>query len=388
MTCYRKGFLILLLAAVQYFSLFALPLFDAFPSLSRQLAHVVLADVPTPILQCDALAKQLGIARLYIKQDGMTGLIDSRGVRQFGGNKVRKLEFLIADALANGANTVITFGCVGSNHVVATASCAQQAGLSCVALLKPQPHSPVVERNLLLDKYYGAQMRHYPSVRERLQGCTQECMQVKNETGTDAYVIPTGGSNRIGACGFVNASFELKEQIAAGAIECPDVVYVATGSMGTYAGLILGMRLAGLDSELRAISVDSASVERMEEVAYRLTVSTNEYLHECDAEVPLFEWSRSDFRISGDFAGDGYGVATELADQATSLASEYAGVVLDPTYSSKAFSAVLGHAQQGLLAGKRVLFWNTFCAETPNVVGVVGRHDLADEFQHYFVGAH
>lgn len=173
-----------------------IPLFDHYPFLEKQISHVSLGSFPTPIIHVPSFSK---LSRVYVKCDNLSGLLTEKG-RLFGGNKVRKLEFLLSDALHKGATTMLTLGGTGSNHAVATSEYAHQLGLGCLALLYPQSKSFTVQRNLLLHSYYGTQLYDASE-------CTMEQLYQRNASEENVYVIPMGGSNTIGVLGFVNAAF-------------------------------------------------------------------------------------------------------------------------------------------------------------------------------------
>ena len=232
------------------------PLFDAFPQLRSKVSHVQLADLPTPIEVLPNFAQHLGFTHIYIKRDDLTGKILEGGSRLFGGNKIRKLEFLMADALFNGAQSVMTWGMSGSNHVVATAACADYLGLKCFAMLRAQHNSYTVRRNLALMNYYGAQLHMLTGKEIRDLASTYIFFKEKSDNGSYPYFIPTGGSTPVGVLGYVNAAFELKEQIKKGVMPEPDRIYVAAGTFGTIAGLLLGAKLAGLKSKIIGVGIE------------------------------------------------------------------------------------------------------------------------------------
>lgn len=207
------------------FDINSVPLFENFKELKDTVPYVQLANLPTPIDRCRNLEKVLKLDSIFIKRDDLTGSSDL-----YGGNKVRKLEFLLGDALKNGAKKIVTFGCVGTNHGLATACYANKLGIDCLLMLKHQPNSPVVRQNLLMDHYFNAKIEIFPNNQAR-----KIALDTLLATDKDSYFFPTGGSVSLGALGYVNAAFELKEQIQKGSMPKPDVIYLPIGSCGTAA---------------------------------------------------------------------------------------------------------------------------------------------------------
>jgi len=334
------------------------PLFQSFPKLANKLSHIDLGDLPTSVQRMESLGSTIGCTNLYIKRDDNTGKKMNGGIRLFGGNKIRKLEFLLAQALQLGSKTVMTIGGAGSNHALATAVCASALGLKRISILGPQENNVIVKRNLLLGKFYGADLQYFKRWRDCPAGIADLFFKVKEKDGVYPYYITVGGSSPLGAVGFVNAAFELKEQIQSGLLPEPDFIYVACGSMGTTAGLILGLKVAGLQSKVVAVRVgNSASVNKI----INLAKETSLLLHEYDATFPLLEIQEDDFIFEEDFLGSGYAQPTQEAIEAMRLMKNHHGITLDGTYSGKGFSALVGHARDNLLQEKVVLFWDTFC---------------------------
>lgn len=360
-------------------------LFRQFPALSQTIAHVSLGSLPTPITSCATLAKQLGIADLVIKRDDLTGKKIDENTILFGGNKVRKLEFLLGDALAKNAQGVMTFGCVGSNHALATAVYAQELGLQCTLLLLPQANSRIVQRNLLLDYQTDATMIFSPTNRLRALSAVYNFLMHKLEYGSFPYVIPTGGSCTLGILGYVNAAFELKEQIDAQVLETPDRIYVPVGSCGTYVGLLLGLKAAGIDTKLIGVSVEPGDQQAQLQKIKRLFEATNKLLHEADATFPLIPFDEQDVHILHDFAGAGYALFTQEGVDAINLLESTEGILLDGVYSGKAFAGLLCDVSAVNLSHEKILFWNTFCAdEFAAITSLISYRDLPNYFYPYF----
>jgi 1-aminocyclopropane-1-carboxylate deaminase/D-cysteine desulfhydrase-like pyridoxal-dependent ACC family enzyme len=337
----------------------ALPLlFSHYPVLKEKIPHIELGDFPTPVQQLKNLNTDL--CQLYIKRDDLSGTKLADGRHRYGGNKVRKLEFLLAQALVEGAKTVMTFGCAGSNHAVATSIYAQCLGLKCAVLLKPQANSYNVQKNLLLHQYHGTQLHYYENNELRACGAKKVYDELTQDDGTPPYIIPTGGSNSLGALGFVNAAFELAEQIKEGLLPEPHYIYVACGSCGTVAGLLLGCRLVGLSSTLVCVAVEPESeTGDLEKEIKKVFYETNELLRRSDAILPLVAYPSEHIIITHEHAGADYGIFTQEAMQAKELMQEKEHIVLDGTYTSKAFAALISKSKKQ--KEEPILFWDTFC---------------------------
>ena len=327
-----------------------LPLHDQFPG-TKNLAHVTLACLPTPVEPVPELAQALGIRSFFVKRDDISG-------RVYGGNKVRKLEFLLGHALAEGRRAVITFGAVGSNHVRAAAVYGGQLGLKVHAVLAPQPSTPYQEANLLADRAAGATLHFVESYAEALRRGAELRDEITLRDGVEPSVIPFGGTNSRGTIGFVNAAIELAEQIEAGALPEPDLIYVPYGSTGTASGLAIGLAAVGLRTSVvgvRVVPAESTSPAR----SRRVMEETVALLHELDARFPPVKPESVALEVRDGFLGEGYAAATAEGLEAVALA-EASNMHLETTYTGKALAALAADARAGRLIGKTVLFWNTY----------------------------
>lgn len=354
------------------------PLFKAFPNLAQKLSHVKLGEFPTPITKLEKLGKELGLKNLYLKNDGVSS-------KPFGGNKIRKLEFLLGDALYNGAKAVISIGGAGSNHTLATTTCCKKLGLNSIVMLTPQLPTKYVRRNLLLSRYHGAHINYYEDSDKRDFDIAKTCQTLEEEQGVSPYFIAVGGSTPLGTIGFINAAFELKEQIEKGVIAEPDFIYVTLGSCGTAVGLILGAKLAGLKTKIIPVRQSYTSEEKLK----RLTVlfnETAEFLNKLDPIIPVIKLPEY-LAINNDFAGPDYAHITQEAHDAIKVLFETEGFKLDGTYSGKGFSALIGDAKEKheKLKDKTILFWDTFCSgEFDDIVKKVGYKELPENLHFYF----
>ena len=322
-------------------------------ALARQ-PRIPLAVLPTPLHEAMRLREALGgpstSPRILIKRDDLTAL-------GLGGNKARKLEYLVADARAQGATTLITTGAVQSNHARMTAAAACAAGMRCVLVLTSTKDVPPVEGNLLLDSLYGAEIRLVPSLDPMFavgndEPVVAEVVSEERAAGRTPYVIPVGGSSGIGVFGYVSGTAELVDQLVA-AGEKPSRLYYASGSRGTQAGLTLGAMLCDAPYRVYGVAVSGGEVEKIE----RAKRIANEAAEKLGLETRL---GRVDLFTDQGFIGEGYGIPTTGALEAISLLARTEGILLDPCYTSKAMAGLVAHVRDGSLApSETVLFLHT-----------------------------
>jgi L-cysteate sulfo-lyase len=312
----------------------------------NQLPRQRFAKLPTPIDELANLSKRLGGPRLLVKRDDLTGLAT-------GGNKTRKLEFLIADALAQGASSVITAGGPQSNHCRQTAAAAAIAGLECHLVLGGEPQPPL--GNLLLDELLGATI-HWTPRPNRNARMAELARQLEAE-GRQPYIIPVGGSNAIGAIGYVAAIFELVDQLAEQGRAADHIIF-ATSSGGTQAGIVLGAKLAGFTGQLTAVSIDQTPDDQSDEkflAEVCRIANLAAVILETKARLAV-----EDFHTNYDYLGDGYGVVGQLERNAILLLARSEGLLVGPVYTGRAFGAILDMIQRQVFnADETVLFWHT-----------------------------
>jgi D-cysteine desulfhydrase len=354
-----------------------IPLFEHYPLLGDKLPYLSLGEFPTPVEKLDRLGQDIGLNHLYIKRDDLSGKV-------YGGNKVRKLEFLLGHALRTKVKEVLTFGSAGSNHALATAIYAQHLGLKSISMLKPQPNAHYVRRNLLMSYHFGVELHLYRNVAFRAMGTIYQLLWHKLKQGYFPQVIPTGGSSPLGATGFVNAAFELKKQIMEGKISEPDRIYVALGSMGTAVGLILGLKAANLKSRVipvRVVDEKSANTQKMVKLFYEI----NSFLHSLDSSFPKFEFSERDIDMRHGFFGQKYALFTEEGMGAVARMEKKEGIKLDGTYTGKALAGLIDDAEKQDLRDKVILFWDTYDSrDFSNIVMNIDYHQLPRCFHRYF----
>ena len=313
-----------------------------------------LATLPTPITVATRLREALGGAsrcpRILIKRDDLTSL-------GLGGNKARKLEYLVADAHAHGATTLITTGAVQSNHARMTAAAAAVAGMRCVLVLTATTEQPAVAGNLLLDKLYGAAIRLVPSIDPMLavgqdEAVVADVVAEEKAAGCVPYVIPIGGSSGIGVLGYIGGTAELVEQLSAAGIT-PSRLYYASGSRGTQAGLTLGAKLCEAPYRVYGVAVSAGEPEKLE----RAKRIANEAATRLDLPERL---ELSDLVTDQGYIGEGYGIPTPAALEAIELLAKTEAILLDPCYTSKAMAALIDHVRSGQLSpDETIVFLHT-----------------------------
>ena len=293
------------------------------------------AHLPTPLEPMTNLSRLLDGPNIWVKRDDCTGLAG-------GGNKTRKLEFLMADAEQQGADTIITQGAVQSNHARQTAAIAAKLGYECYLLLENRTGSDdpdfLANGNVLLDDIYNARLSDFPAGTDM----NQEMLSLAEElrvAGKKPYIIPGGGSNRIGALGYVNAAYELVGQCNDQGLKVDHIVH-ATGSTGTQAGLVTGLTAIHSGIDLMGISV-RALKEAQEENVYRLACETAELIGSSAA------LNRSDVVANSDYVGEGYGMPTDGMIEAVEMTARHESILLDPVYSGKAMAGLIDLVRQG-----------------------------------------
>lgn len=304
--------------------------------------RVSLALLPTPIDPLERLSKHLGGPEIWIKRDDQTGLAT-------GGNKTRKLEFLAADALAQGADHLVTTGAPQSNHARQTAAAAARLGLGCSLVLRgKQPDT--MSGNLLLDQILGAHV-YWSDTGD----CTEAIGRVMADLraiGRRPYLIPLGGSNVIGATGYVLAMRELLDQMATSRVNF-DFIIFASSSGGTQAGVVLGASAYGYRGTILGISVDHPADSLKTQVAALATATAT--------HLGLETLSVADMvNVNDDYLGEGYARVGETEREAIKLMAQLEGILLDPVYTGRAFGGLVDLIRWGAFTrGQRVLFWHT-----------------------------
>ena len=298
------------------------------------------AHLPTPVEALPRLSKLLGGPELFIKRDDLTGLA-------FGGNKTRKLEYLLGAASAEGADMVLTTGAAQSNHCRQTAAAAARCGLACtLVLVGPEPDEP--SANFFLDQLMGAKIIW-------TEGNTRDqtlkaAFESADQAGKKPYLIPYGGSNGVGAYAYLKAFEELVDQLQH---EMPDWIVFASSSGGTQAGLLIGKRIQNSESKILGISVDQTE----QELVNRILEISQELGKIAGLESKV---SRNNILVNDHYTGEGYGIMNDLDREAIHLFAKQEGILLDPVYTGRAAAGLINLIRKGIIKkGERVLFWHT-----------------------------
>ncbi|HEX7944388.1 MAG TPA: D-cysteine desulfhydrase [Phenylobacterium sp.] len=313
---------------------------------------VRFAHLPTPFEPLPGLTEHLARPggngpAFWIKRDDCTGLAG-------GGNKTRKLEYLLGDALANDADTLITQGAIQSNHVRQTAAAAARFGMKCEIILEARTGSNALDYNrsgnVLLDELLGAKLRTVPGGTDMNQKLAEVAAEVA-DAGGRPYVIPGGGSNAIGALGYAECALELVAQANDIGLEI-DRIVTATGSAGTHAGLVAGLAVMGADIPVLGIGV-RAPKETQEANVFKLAQETATllgYKERVTREMVVADC---------DYVGAGYGLIDQAVIDALKLAARTDGILLDPVYSGKAMKGLIALSNAGQFDGETVVFLHT-----------------------------
>ncbi|MFK7888020.1 MAG: 1-aminocyclopropane-1-carboxylate deaminase/D-cysteine desulfhydrase [Gammaproteobacteria bacterium] len=317
------------------------PLHQRFAQLAEKLPHVALAKLPTPTTLLD-----LNGTPLLAKLDGETSAL-------YGGNKVRKLEYLLAQAQSHGCTRVATFGAAGSNHATATAVHAHAQGLRCTTFLSRQRATPWIADNLWRQLNVDTDIVYVDGARAQREHQAREWIKKCDER---VWRIPMGGSSLAGALGYVNAGLEFAHQLENSAL--PDRLYVPLGTMGTAVGLAIGLKLAGLPIPLHAIRVVHKTIGSAA-LAPRFFDCISRLLTTLAPSIPRLTFNATEFVVREEFFGAGYAQATDGAIAAVMLAREKWGLPLETTYSGKTLAAVLAD-QRCVDAPKRPALWCTY----------------------------
>lgn len=313
--------------------------------LTSSIRRVSIAHIPTPLQDMKRLSEELGGPRLFIKRDDQTGLAT-------GGNKARKLEYLLADALAQGADTIVTLGGAQSNWARQTAAAAAMFGLRCVLVLSG-PNPPRWNGNLLLDDLLAAEVRWARQMPEdETNQVTMDVALEEEAAGRRPYVVPLGGSTPLGAVGYVAAMEELILQLRDLRLSADAIVF-ASGSGGTQAGLIVGSKALGFEGRVLGISVAWT-----QEV---LRATVNELVPQTAQLLGLqLSFDQADVVVCDEYLGGGYGVLGDLERDAIRLIARREGILLDPVYTGRAMGGLLDLIRKGVFTPEdTVVFWHT-----------------------------
>lgn len=327
--------------------------------LLSRFPRIELAHLPTPFELMPRLSAHVDGPNIYVKRDDCTGL-------GTGGNKTRKLEFLMADAIQHNADVIITQGAVQSNHARQTAAAASKLGMACELVFEKRvadaSEAYLNSGNILLDKMFGAGLRDVEKGTDMDAAMADLAHELAGK-GKTPYIIPGGGSNPIGALGYVGCVLELLSQANSQGVVIDHIVH-ATGSAGTQAGLVAGLKAMNANIPLTGIGVN-APRDVQEEKVYKLAVETAKYI----GAPGVVE--REDIVANCDYVGDGYGIPTRAMNDAVMAAARLEGLLFDPVYSGKGLAGMIDLVGKGYFADAQ----NIVFIHTGGVAGLFGYSD-------------
>lgn len=321
------------------------PLLLTYPEIATGLPWLDLGEFPTPVTRLLNLESDLKVRSLWLKRDDLSGAI-------YGGNKVRTLEIILAQAQKERAEIIASYSALGSNWPTACTLYAHQLGFQADVYFMPYPMDDIKQQNLQIVQKFARQI-HVAKSKLIFPFMLWRALR---EARRDyrVYLAPPGGNSAVTAIAFVNAILELKRQVDSGALPRPDVIFCPLGSGGTAAGLAVGLNLIGWPTELVAVRI----VDYV--VANRLTLSY--LIRRIRGQLRKYGVRTSmphNYRIEHGFFGSGYSEPLAAGEESKKVTREKEGLLLDTTYTAKAFAALLKAGKSGELAGKHVLFWHT-----------------------------
>ena len=353
-------------------------LFEKCPRIAKVQDWIPLGNFPTPIERMKKLGEQEGITNLYVKRDDLSSNI-------YGGNKVRKLEFLLACAKARRHRALLTFGAAGSNHLLACVIHAERLGIRTIGVIFPQPNAAYVRKNLLLDHLHGAVLV-YASSMSRLPFAFAKGLAkgFSIEGGRLPYVIPPGGTNIPGCLGYVEGALELANQIEEGILPQPDFIFITLGSSGTAAGLLVGLKIAGISSRVIAVRVVEKIVCNRHVLAWHANRTAQFISSNCPG-IKIQKIKQDELTVIDEFAGERYAKFTKESIDSVKKAKELEGLVLDGTYTGKTLAATLDFIKRNNCQKRISLFINTYnSVDLSESIKNVDYRDLPSPLHRYF----
>lgn len=352
------------------------PIINEFYSGLEDVPFVSLGNYPSKIEKLEKMGEHVNVPDLYIKRDDCCHNI-------YGGNKVRKLEYILADAKVKNRELLITLGAVGSNQVLATGIHGGNEGFDVMGIVMDQPNADYVRKNLLLDYHFGIELVYTRNILEELLMSGWKYL-INSLRGRKPYYIPPGASSPIGNLGFVNAIFELNIQIDGGDIPEPDFIIAPAASLGTVAGLDLGCKL--LEMNTRVIGVGVA-MPWMVTTSRFVGMFNNicKFMRRYDENIPKIRCTKEDIILLDEFLGKGYAYITKEGYGTVKEMMRLEGIPLEPTYTGKALNGGLRWLKKQGENGKTILFWNTYNSIALNVlIKNKGYHALPSQFHKYY----
>ncbi len=352
-------------------------LFARYPGLIGKLPWMPLSDLPSPVQQLEKAGAAIGAANLWMKRDDLNSKI-------YSGNKPRKFEFLFADARAKGATAVMTLGSAGSNHGAATTLFCRHLGFQPWLAVVPQPVLSYVRQNILVNHSLGAKFLFSSNDVFNVLNILKFYAGQRMRGEPSPYFMFFGGSAPLGNVGFVEAALEIAAQVKAGLLPLPRYIFVTTGSCGTHAGLLVGLRLAGLPCEVVGVRIVPKFVTNKPVVALHANLIVR-LLRSLDPSFPRMHFRTSEIRLLDDFYGGQYGRPTPEGKEAIRLLRETEGLPLDPTYTGKSFAGMTDFIRRLPDRNVPMLYWQTLNAvDLSAQASTATPADLPEPLQHYF----
>lgn len=342
----------------------------------QAIPWIEIGSYPSRVERLEQMGDAHGFDNLYIKRDDLIHEL-------YGGNKVRKLEYLLADAGKLGKKTLVTLGGTGSNQVLATTIFGGEHGFKTIGIMLDQPNAEYVRKNLLLDHYFGAKLVYAGGELAEIAAFISEYTKAQLE-GRKPYFVTAGASSPVGNMGFVNAAFELKQQVEDGKVPEPDYLIAACGSIGTTAGLHLGCRLAGLKTKVVGVRVAMPWLVTKWRMS-RMIGHINDFMRKHDKTVPKLMVRKDDLCLLGDYLGKEYACFTEEGCCVVDEMRDLEGIPLDHTYTGKAMAGGLDWLKKRKEQDKNVLFWNTYnSVDLSDKAATIDYKTLPSKFHRYF----
>ena len=348
---------------------------EYFPDLEK-IPWISLREYPTDVEKLERMGEARGFSNLFIKRDDRCNPV-------YGGNKVRKLEYMLGDAQRKEKKTLISLGAVGSNQVPAIGIFGSELGFDVVGILMDQPNALYVRENLLLDQYYGIKIVYAKNKVSEIGAFLVEYLRTELGGGKPYFITP-GASSELGNMGFVNAGFELKQQIDNGEVVEPDYIIVPSASIGTSAGLYLGCKLAGLRTRVIGVRVAMAWLVTKWRMG-RMIRDINNFMRKYDSSVPVADVKRDDLILLEDYLGEDYAYFTDCSRDCVNDMFDLENIKLEHTYTGKALGGGLDRLKKQGETDANILFWNTYNSiDFSDKTATIDYRNLPIKFQKYF----
>ncbi len=336
-----------------------------------------LANLPTPVERLEKTGKQIGASELWIKRDELTSEL-------YGGNKPRKFEFIFAEARAMGRRSMLTMGSAGSNHGAATSLFCRKYGFEPILSLSPQPVLSYVRGNILVNHSQKTKIVYSPNDVVGFLKMMEMCVRPRLQGAMPPYFMYFGGSSPTGNVGFIEAGLELAQQIRNGELPLPRYLFVTSGSCGTHAGLMLGLKLAGIPTEVIGVRIVPKILTNPFVVSWHAN-RTMRFLRGLDPSIPRLRINPAQIRLIDNFFGGQYGRPTPECKAAVNIAKKTGELMLDPTYTGKSFAAMIDFIRRKNITDEPILFWHTLNQVDlrPHYEGI-SPDELSEPLRRYF----